>query len=113
MAKFKKKPDTSTYEVEQYTGPESRPKGMCGDVACGASRNRHVHTAHNQTVDLEAGDWVMPEPDGRGYYPIKPDIFKDRYEAIEDIFEQTAGPSAIAVGVEDHAVGSSEAATGR
>jgi hypothetical protein len=32
-------------------------------------------TAHGQRVYLEPGDWIRAEPDGRGHYPIKADIF--------------------------------------
>lgn len=85
--KFTKKPDATIYEAEQYLGPNARPypKGICGDADCGMGMDNvdHVHTAHNwQPVKLEIGDWIMPEPDGRGYYPIKSDIFEDRYERV-------------------------------
>lgn len=43
----------------------------------------YVVTIHDQRVYLEDGDWVIAEPDGEHYYPCKPDIFEDRYEAIE------------------------------
>ncbi len=46
---------------------------------------QYVMTAHSQPVFLEPGDWVVAEPDGRGYYPIKPDIFEAKYM---EIFEE-------------------------
>jgi hypothetical protein len=89
MAKFRKKVDPKVYEAEQYLGPSQRPyvKGICGDADCGMGMDNvdHVHTAHHwQAVQLEPGDWVMPEPNERGYYPIKPDIFADRYEPVDE-----------------------------
>jgi hypothetical protein len=83
MPKFRKKPDNSIYEVEQYTKKNPRPKGVCTGVMCGAELYDHVHTAHDQVVILAPNDWIMPEPDGRGFYPIKPDIFADRYEPAD------------------------------
>lgn len=42
-----------------------------------------VTTAHHQTVELAAGDWIVAEPNGDGYYPIKSDIFEATYESVE------------------------------
>lgn len=78
---FVKKPDEAVYSAEQYTERNQCPTGICGDADCEIMTADHVHTAHdNQAVALEYGDWVMPEPDGRGFYPIKNDIFVARYE---------------------------------
>jgi hypothetical protein len=89
-----KKPDAAIYDVDQYVGPDGpHPRGVCGDADCEIMQRDHVHTAHNnQAVALEPGDWVMPEPDGRGYYPIKPDIFDDRYTPVPN--ESYAAPGA-------------------
>ena len=86
MPKFRKKPDTTVYEVEQYltAGSPMQAKGVCSKPECGTGYYDHVHTAHDSLVILAPGDWIMPEPDGRGYYPIKPDIFAERYEAEPD-----------------------------
>lgn len=43
----------------------------------------YVVTAHSQVVYLEDGDWIVAEPDGSGYYPIKPHIMEKRWEPIE------------------------------
>ncbi len=32
-------------------------------------------------VEVNKGDWIIQEPDGSGYYPCNPDIFKATYEA--------------------------------
>ena len=40
-----------------------------------------IETMHNgQRVNLEYGDWILPEPDGLHYYPCKPDVFSATYE---------------------------------
>jgi hypothetical protein len=43
----------------------------------------YVVTAHGQRVYLSPGDWVLPEPDGRGFYPVKPDIFAKTWDLVE------------------------------
>ena len=85
MPKFRKKP--VVIEAEQYVKYGKLVKGMCNSKSCFISGNSkmHVHTIHNnQIVNLEIGDWVVPEPDGEHFYPIKPDIFKDTYELVEE-----------------------------
>jgi len=42
-----------------------------------------VITAHGQVTPVVAGDWIIAEPDGRGHYPVKPDIFEATYEVVE------------------------------
>lgn len=42
----------------------------------------YVMTLHEQKVYLEPGDWVVAEPDGVHFYPIKDSVFKGLYEAI-------------------------------
>ncbi len=41
-----------------------------------------VQTAGGKAL-VEAGDWLITEPDGRGHYPCKPDIFAATYEAAD------------------------------
>lgn len=43
----------------------------------------YVVTAHGQKTLVTPGDWIIAEPDGRGYYPCKPDIFEKTYEPVE------------------------------
>jgi hypothetical protein len=86
MPKFRKKPDDSVFEAEQFFRSTSSllnsTKGVC-QCEEGSGRG-HVHTTHGgQVVNLEDGDWVKPEPDGEHYYPIKPDIFEATYESVE------------------------------
>lgn len=43
----------------------------------------YIETMHaGQRVNLEKGDWILPEPDGVHFYPCKPDIFVATYEAV-------------------------------
>ena len=81
--KFRKKP--VVIEAEQYTEYGKLVKGMCNSQTCYSRVNNapHVHTIHdNQMVNLEVGDWVIPEPDGKHFYPVKPDIFEQTYEPV-------------------------------
>jgi hypothetical protein len=72
------------------------PEGVCfcteADISS-ASPHAHVHTAHGQIVLLATGDWISPEPDGRGFYPIKPDIFEARYEHVDTLQSSAVLPS--------------------
>lgn len=42
----------------------------------------YVVTIHGQKTPVVRGDWIITEPDGRHYYPCKPDIFAARYEPL-------------------------------
>jgi hypothetical protein len=81
--KYRKKP--IVIEAEQYTKYGKLVKGMCNSRSCYFSGNDkpHVHTIHdNQIVNLEVGDFIIPESDGIHYYPCKSDIFKKTYEIV-------------------------------
>lgn len=79
--KFKSKPQI--IEAEQYVN--DFVKGMCSNKKCFLSDIPHIHTIHrNQAVKLEKGDWVVPEPDGKHFYPVKDEIFRNRYEMLDD-----------------------------
>lgn len=42
-----------------------------------------ITTMHQgQKVDLVAGDFVIPEPDGVNFYPCKESVFKETYELV-------------------------------
>jgi hypothetical protein len=88
VPRFMKKP--IVVEAEQWF-PGKRVVGVWGDEGqemcpCfrvgGAHNHPHVMTAHDQIIRLEPGDWIIPEPDGRGHYPCKPDIFAATYEPV-------------------------------
>lgn len=85
MAKFIKK--AIIVSAVQYTEYGCLVAGMCNSQNCFThiSCEPHVHTIHNgQIVLLEVGDWIIPEPDGKHFYPCKPDIFEATYELVED-----------------------------
>ena len=80
MAKYRKKP--VEIEAVQYTNYGDRVTGVCALPKCYCAP--HVHTIHsNQAIHIEIGDWIIPEPDGVHFYPCKPDIFEQTYEAVE------------------------------
>ena len=89
--KFRKKP--VVIEAEQWF-PGNGAKGVQGDnpnKLCGCllmglpGDSPHVHTIHaGQIVILDPGDWIIPEPDGKHFYPCKPDIFEATYEKVEE-----------------------------
>ena len=83
--KYRKKP--VVIEAVQYTEYGKLVKGMCNSISCFTAGNNepHVHTIHNgQTVNLEIGDYIIPEPDGEHFYPCKPDIFEATYSIVSD-----------------------------
>lgn len=44
----------------------------------------YVTTIHGQRAYLERDDWLIQEPDGKHYYPCKPEIFKSFYTAADN-----------------------------
>jgi hypothetical protein len=85
MAKFIKKP--VAIEAVQYIKYGGLVEGMCNSRSCYVDGNDepHVHTIHNnQLVNLEIGDYIIPEPDGKHFYPCKPDIFNKTYYTEEE-----------------------------
>lgn len=84
MPHFRKKP--IVIEAHQFLAGEPIPRGVCFGWQCDSvyERTPHVHTIHDgQTCDVVFGDWILPEPDGKHFYPCKPDIFKATYEPVE------------------------------
>lgn len=77
MPYFRKKP--VIVKAEQWF-PGHEVEGVEYLLGEGNQRRYYVTTAHGQAAYLEPGDWVIAEPDGRGYYPCKPDIFEATYE---------------------------------
>ena len=77
MAKFKR--ISTVVECEQWL-PGKQVKGViCPPEELGDTAP-YVVTIHNQKVFIEPGDWILPEPDGLHYYPVKPEIFVNTYE---------------------------------
>ena len=57
---------------------------MRGVCRCEKEASPHLHTIHEgQTVRLEPGDYVLPEPDGEHFYPVKAAIFEKNYEPAD------------------------------
>lgn len=84
MARYVKRP--VGIEAVQYVEYGGLVTGMCNSICCRINGHNepHVHTIHNnQIVNLEVGDWIIPEPDGVHYYPCKPDIFALTYDKVE------------------------------
>lgn len=82
MSRFRKKP--VVIEAEQFFS-DKPPLPFWSVPACHFDGDKwYVITAHGQETTIVDGDWIIPEPDGRGFYPCKPDIFKATYEAVED-----------------------------
>lgn len=75
-------------EAEQYLdGKLPHPKGLClllhNESYHPEVNEPHLHTIHEgQIVILENEDWILEEPDGIHYYPVKNNIFKESYEAV-------------------------------
>jgi len=76
MPRFRSRPTEIT--AEQFLPPHYIPRG----VKIENGGRAFVTTIHEQRVYLERGDWIVPEPDGIHFYPIKPDIFEKKYELI-------------------------------
>ena len=80
MGRYRKKP--VIVEACQFRLGELGIRGAC---VCWMSDRPHVHTMHDdQTVDLTDGDWIIAEPDGEHYYPVKASVFPKTYEAACD-----------------------------
>ena len=86
MAQYRKKP--VIIEAVQYIAEQYEPDGLCWELGHWTTCP-HVHTIHAdaggvyQTVAVQDGDWIIPEPDGIHFYPCKPDIFDMTYELVK------------------------------
>lgn len=57
-----------------------------GSFISSESIKPHLHTMHEgQFVVLEDGDWIVPEPDGIHYYPIKDAVMKKTYRPLPEV----------------------------
>ena len=99
MVQYRKKPVVIEAEQFFYDGP--RVRGVFYPDLSEDGRtwigDAFVVTIHDQRVYLQSGDWIIAEPDGEHYYPVKPDIFAATYEPVEgDMFargEMASGPA--------------------
>ena len=82
MGKFRKKP--IVIEAEQFFS-EKQPLPFRDRAACEFDGEKwYVVTAHGQETIIVDGDWIIPEPDGRGFYPCKPDIFEKTFDPVDE-----------------------------
>ncbi len=87
--KYRKKP--VVVDAEQFRGYYGTPypQGVeFEDNGNSPERGKryqfYVVTAHGQRANIVSGDWIIAEPDGRGYYPCKDSIFKEFYEPVNE-----------------------------
>lgn len=83
MPHFRKKPVV----IEAWQWHFQREGELRGVCNCHEGHwGSHLHTMHaGQIVALEAGDWIIPEPDGKHYYPCKPEVFANTYEPVDHV----------------------------
>lgn len=68
-----------TVNASQFLSWGEPPKGIqFNDMG-----RPYVVTIHKQACFVEIGDWILPEPDGLHYYPVKDEIFKASYQLPE------------------------------
>lgn len=95
MAQFKNKP--KIIEAEQLTaemerGEKPLPNGVDWhdfDLE-GSAKHLGCITIHGQKTMVQAGDWIIREPDGIHYYPCKPDIFEATYDPYDSVKDDSA-----------------------
>ena len=76
---YRKKP--IIVEAYQYF-PNKKNKGVFYEELSEGFKP-YVTTIHNNDVPICIGDWIIPEPDGIHFYPVKPDIFAETYEQVD------------------------------
>jgi hypothetical protein len=101
MPKFRKKPSDAVIEADQWFdgkavagvhggAPYQRVETAIYPEGSYPISGPSVVTQHGQVTPIKEGDWILPEPDGIHFYPVKPDIFTERYEeVVEGVSEKT------------------------
>jgi hypothetical protein len=77
--KYRKKP--VVVDATQWFAAGDHP--AVKEVGGGFDFDGQVHGKQGW-VGIHAGDWIIAELDGSGFYPCKPDVFAATYEAVED-----------------------------
>lgn len=75
---FRSKPvevEAEQFREEVYPGPFDGTA-----VRYDAMLNFYVVPTTGDRVRVYDGDWIIREPDGRGFYPCQPSIFRERWE---------------------------------
>ncbi len=88
MPKFRKRP--VVVDAEQWIGPGTLVPGVQREwvpTMPHVDNDRgyyhyYVVTAHGQMTDIAPKDWIIVEPNERGHYPCKPDIFQATYQLV-------------------------------
>ena len=52
------------------------------DAVCFDGDIPYVTTTHSDEIVIEDGDWIIPDPDGNGFFPCKDTIFRETYEEL-------------------------------
>lgn len=101
MAQYRKK--LVVIEAEQFW-PDRKPwpagvretvvtTGTAEDGDLKTARRYVVVTIHGREAEVDAGDWILPEPDGVHHYPCDPAVFEATYDRLPDC------PDCLDVGV--------------
>lgn len=69
------------HKMELPKGVEFQWGGHC-DNYCYSSCRFFVTTIHGDRIEVFGGDWIVTEPDGEHYYPVKREIFEATYEPV-------------------------------
>lgn len=80
MAKYRKKP--VVVEAFQWFPDRPHPDVKITAPDRGSLEPRGIVQTAGGNAIVYAGDWVIAELDGRGYYPCRPKIFAATYEAV-------------------------------
>ncbi len=83
MAKYRKKPIVVEVTGQFFRASKFWPKGTKKKLRQKRQDVFYVVTIHGQETTIVDGDWIIQEPDGKHYYPCKPDIFKATYELVD------------------------------
>lgn len=85
MALYVKKP--VIIEASQFHALGDHPQVVADTV------QGFVVEGRQGSVRVDPGDWILPELNGQGFYPCKPDVFEATYQAVE-----SPGVSALSFG---------------
>lgn len=71
-------------EAEQFWTDGRAPLPFRDEGACCFNGSTwYVITTHGQQTTIVDGDYIVREPNNKGFYPCKPDIFEASHERIE------------------------------
>lgn len=86
MGMYRRRPGQPVEAEQFFASVWPWPKGVVLKVGPGEWTPERdmffVVTIHGQETKIVDGDWILPEPDGKHFYPCKPDIFEQNYEPV-------------------------------